>query len=466
MPEGITQEAQEGDVPQGPQVPPEPQTLEEFEARCMADEAYRSDYFSNPHDERFEKFNAMQEAKMTGVEYPQETPAPTGEEPPVAPQGQAEPGTPPAEEDIISLTIPKSALGTYLKGREAPEAVLEALKGKQNADQYIEKLRKERDDYQNQLLSYQQQSQVPAQPAAQAAQLPEADPDLLSDEQFNELDLFDPENQERLGRHLAAQNREIVALRAAASSAVEATSKFTARQQQEAQRQLQQSQTQREFREIEDLQAVAPELRTTRPFTDVDRDVTEFYRRVAESTGMPDDKALTLYFSQTPEGEALRTRLAGGGIAPPEEYDAHQRVMSIRAQKLRDYNLYVKQLSQQLGRELKPSEVPPPPNSTYVDYWGKQQGRTVPQLPPAAPPPSQVPQRPAPQAQPPAAPEVPPGVSVPLIGPENMSEQDMYTLANKPTAQMSQDEARLLLKIYEKDKIPPPADIAKKAGYI
>lgn len=459
----------------------EPATLEEFEARCIADEQYRNEYMNNPHDERFEKFNVMMGEKISGTqalpqgqETPQENPEKPEEKSAEQKSSSEQPPSqePEDEELAVNVKIPKTMLGTYLKNRKPEEALLEALKGNQEKDRYIERLRTERDRYSGELLSFKQKETTPPQAEPQAAQLPEEDPDLLSDEELSTLDLYDPENQEKLVKHQAAATRRIKALENLTKSAVETTSQITAESRRQTELDRQQERVTREYQEIEDLQSSFPELKTPKPFSQLDREVSDFYSRIAEFSQLPQDQALNVYFSESPEGQALRGKLSSLGVQQPEGYDVHQRIMAVRQDRLRDQQEYVQQLSQTVGRELNLNEVPLPPGMSYVDYWRKKQGfaaagpRPSPAPQPSAPPTQSTQPGTGQQNQQQYAPEIPQEQSVPLMGPENMSVEQMNALAQKPVEHMSTDEAKLLVKVYEAEKIPAPTALIKKAGLI
>lgn len=105
------------------------------------DKSLREEYLAikTPEDEKvfFDKYLIPKEegVKKNTVKKVEETPEP---------DPKPEAVIPTTEDDTLTIKVRKEMLGTYLKNRNPEDAILQALKGKQEADRHIDYLKKEK----------------------------------------------------------------------------------------------------------------------------------------------------------------------------------------------------------------------------------------------------------------------------------------------------------------------------------
>lgn len=411
-------------------------TLEQFEDRITHDSEFRQEYLDNEKDEKYKRFDTLAALRETG-QYTvgqgldtdknddTDTSGGNGGQPDQTTQDNKSVGDgttsteeSTTEDDNVTITLSKSLLGTYLKGREEPEAVVEMLKGKQKADEMIKTLVTERMDalgenqsLRNEILQYLKSS-------GQQQQIPQPQVEEINfDGNPDDLDLYDEGEQKKVRDFIKK-----VTTRKPATPSPEDQQKQTELQQQNTQKvntardKLLQSMIDNEFADIQSLQIHVPKLQTELDFRALNSLVDDTYKRIGMVAGNPAQymNAVNTYLSDTPEGKTLRDRCDSQGIKLPKDYEKHQAILRLRGQRENDITNYLKNESERQGRKVERYEVGTLPNSSYSDYfvrsggnpsnliptlpWMQQSGQQIQQLP-ADTPPQNTPQQPAPAPQ-------------------------------------------------------------------
>lgn len=125
----------------------------------------------------------------------------------------------PGEDEEITITIKKSLLGTYIKNREPEEAIVEMHKGITERDKFIEFLRnnklpvleQELELTKSQLASFKQEAarKATSQSADKSSEYDAASGDEDDLQLPEELDLFDPEQTQKVAKILRKQTEII-----------------------------------------------------------------------------------------------------------------------------------------------------------------------------------------------------------------------------------------------------------------
>lgn len=450
-------------------------TLEQFEDQIDNNPEFRDDYSKNMTDPKYERFHEMIGAKLSGVDIANPQGAQKDQEKqPANPQGETV--APATEQDLtVSLKIPKDLLGSYLVNRTPEEAVIEVIKGKNEADKYIEKLRSKTSALSDETISLRNQltqalERVNAAPQEQAAAAQAAGPQAEQNAQevnldeLESLDLFDPDNHKKVTgaiRSLATQLAEIRKGKPTEQPSGQKTTPEIEKARNDNVNEL----LEREFDEIEELQMKVPELRTPKAFKDLDQDVLNFYTRIDEIAGAKNYlDGVRRYFSQTPEGQALRDQCAEQKVAPPEGYQAHQQIMTYRTKRNEDKGRYLKNLSQKLGQDISEADIPPIPHTSYIDYYNLAHYADIRKIGLE----SRIEGHREAQAASAAAknhvPDIPPEKGQPETSVTGWTMEQKIALLNKPSNSYTQEEARLATEIYKEAGEKPPHRILKKAN--
>lgn len=465
-------------APASGQPAPETYTVEEFQKK-MDDPAFREAYLRDP---------ATYEARIADLsDRPQgepETPPAEGA-PPAAPQGQP-PAAPETYEVIVSgqkVQISRDQLGSYAVNRDPAAAIVEALKGNREKDKTIEVLlQRDRDNEQNatslrQRIKDAEARKQPAQPAAPPA--PASGSAIVPDNGVSEKDVeelekefdpFDDAGKGKLFAFLRKQASEINKLKTGQQEALKPVQEMIEEQTQtKAQRAIDEAQrraTTAEFEEIEALLSADPGLRPQgKTFQQLDLDVAEWIRNVKTIAPKGQD-GYALYFSQGPTGDAFRAQCAASGVTPPQDYDKHQTIMGLRAERLSAREEMRKHLSQTAGREFQDHELPQVGTLTYLDIYGRhrrQSGADKQALLDAQI--SGHRQMLDATDHSDRAREIPPEKSVPPRPDwKSVGEEKISKLLAKHSSQYSEEEALLVIDFYTDQKMPVPPALKARVG--
>jgi hypothetical protein len=437
-------------------------TEEDFRTALDTDLALRTDYLHNSGDQKYTRINNI----LDGVEpeapvlQEQEAKAPAA-----SPQGDAAtPGT-----LDVSLKVDPKLLGTYLTNRTPEEAVIEALRGKVEADRFIETQRGSISSLSAETLKLRREleatrkataPQVPApqapQPQAAAPKTPQVNVDELKD-----LDLFDPENQKKVFDTIGALAAQVQTLQTAPPKPeTPPVIPPTPAQQNKANPQLQKHFMEDEIRQIQELQYAIPEYNTSRPIMDIDADVAKAYAQMQRLGGSAD-----LYFAQTAAGEQFRSQCAASNVALPKEFDQWFGVMSFREQRQTDLGKLAKDLSSRTGADIKMYDVMDTPNHGIIDYYKRSAPKTSANAPSSRLQ-ANIEQRRVSQAA--AAlpeevvPEIPSNMGQPITDISTWTEDMMQTLLKKNYNAMTREEAAQAIEIMKLVDEKPPQVLLNK----
>ena len=483
-----------------------PNSLEEIQELIADSAEFRTAYLADP-----EKY----EGHIAGIEAAGGTVPPQGvgsqgtvEEPPVAPvvppQGtQPDPGAaaPSTPEEMITVTvdgevveIPKSQLGTYgANGRTGAQSLVEAMKGMKSKDDLIGFYKEkdatseaEKGTLKSRIAQFQAGKGQPppadaaaAAPAASSelAEVTEIDLDAISALESDEDALLDPDKRKTVFSTIRDLAKNVNAVQANLAATNKQTAESQTQSQQadiaKAARDAANQERTNELTEIAQLMGTEPALKTSKDFIAVDADVHQWMRNVGSVAGTGgnwDQKtfdAVALYQSGTPEGEALKARVEGNGVFPPQDLGRHTAIMEIRKAR----NVYKDTLRQnmatQLGKdasEIADHELPAIP-FTYTDLYQRERTRngnfakdvldaTVEAQKNLA----------AASAGGDTAAEIPPEASVAPMSLASISEAKLGELLRMDSQNYSPQEAQVVLEYFKAEDITPPPVLVQKAA--
>jgi hypothetical protein len=501
-------------------------TLEQFEEQLKTDSALKDEYLSDPHNEKFEKFNTLFDMKRAGNYTP-------GQQLDSEKKGDGEGGAVGSEdnplesgsartqegdtgesttkdvnlsdeEEVLEIKIPKSLLGTYLKGREAPDAVLEALKGKGEADRTIRQLIEEKREVFDDNLSLRQRlielqnkkAETPPAPSA-GQQLSEQQQEVEDVDYLKEFDDLDPldEDDWKKGRKLlekAAKRQKVQppSEKKPDQTPEQETTVEDSPEVKQGKEELRNAVHTRNFMAIKELQMAVPELQTSVDFQILNQQVDQFFKNIGIVGGSPGDhmKAVNTYFSDTPQGQLLRETCEKQGVKKPDGYDTHQKITRLFTKREKDISGFLEKESKRIGRPIERYEFNENdlPNSSFFDYYLRERGSSGSQQAQQQPPPGGD-QQPSSQLQqtiqkheqqqtapPKGATEVPAGVGDTnknlFNGITEAQLRDLTALAVANPMNVTVEQAKYLVELFEKmrEKTPelpiPPKLIERSKG--
>lgn len=380
--------------------------LQQFVEVATGNVEAKKDYLENPDkfkelNERFER-EAMQSASApeqpgssapssSAAAQPQPGQAPAGGGQPAA--GAAQPQQEQADE-LVELKIPKKLLGTYLTGRTDNDGVIEALKGKLEADKTLKEWGQERLNLRSETATLRQQlldatigrKTAEAQPKAAPSQpFQKIEVEEVDFSALENADLFNPDSHDTIKAGIkkaaAAYNaiKQAIATTQAAATAQpspevkpfnpDADPEVVAQRQQ-----IEYEQQQRDIIEVDATVSQIPQLRMSKPFRDVDLEVSAFYDKLKAASGIPGDRmeAVKFYYGSTPESKVFRDRCVANGLVPPADIDKH--AVAVRAYQKYTSAQRAVPLADFIAIEV--SKLPPPaeqPPAPAVPPAGQQQ---------------------------------------------------------------------------------------------
>jgi len=389
--------------------------------------------------------------------------------------------------ELEKVKIPKELLGTYIKNRSTDEAVIEALKGKVEADKFISELRGRHDGLASTTISLRQQlaeaqrklKEAESRPAAPAGGQPASQNAQSEDEEIDfdsDAALFDSEVQEKFKGQMEKAKKLIASYKERLSKpqehqAASATDKGGEKKADvppevaEQNKALADLSRETELLEISDLQRHVPEMRTQRPFKAIDLDVHNFQLKVGSVAGGGDyAAAVRTYYSNTPQGEQLRANCEAQGVKPPAEIDTWAKIITLRTERNKNIESYRKNQSTILGRELNPYEVGVLPNNTYLDMYQRSSTPDLNKLKLQSRIEGHKEAERAAAAAGQHVPEPPPSEGNPVhTSAAMMSEKEINDLITKPIEKMSTDEAKMVLEMCKSIDAPIPKTLIEKA---
>lgn len=296
--------------------------------------------------------------------------------------------------EINGLKISKDLLAeTFLNGRTPEEAVLEALKAERSGQQFIDDLKPRHAQLQETTIGLRKQL-IEAQKAldlaksevvasSQQQQQPQIE---VPEIDFDSVDVYDPDAVEKF---IGDARKKLDELKAKVKKPTEPSDQQTktepekkepVKPSKEIQDQvdaIRQSSVDAELVEIAELQRSVPELRGSLPFQQIDQGVANFQQTLAGMTGKDHISAMNTYYSETPEGEQLRTTCEARGVKPPAEVDLWAKIMEVR--KIRNGNIVKRakaiegSILAKTGKRVtvEPYEVEAIEENTYLDLYRK-----------------------------------------------------------------------------------------------
>jgi hypothetical protein len=474
-------------------------TASEFVDRVKVDNALRDEYLSNSNDEKFKRINDL-------LNHPEKQSAPQGAETQKPNMPEISPQQPVIEEvELTNVKIPKDLFGTYLSnGRSAADAVMEALKGNREKDETINNFRVRNDNTLNDTLALRkeliraQQEKADAQilaeslkqkiQEAESLKFPMQEIENVDFDLLNDVDPFDPASHpkiekaknelERLKKVLKTskqpkqgdqqQKPQVGTDPSQPPASTQAKIDPEVQKQREA---LIRTADDKEFFDIEALQAAVPELRTPIPFAVLDKAIANFHNSIASAGGGNLGQAHQLYFSATPEGDQFRAQCKARGVEVPQGYETHQFIVGkIRPQRLKNIDNYRNVIKSKTGKDLEPWEVLDAPGISYVELY-RNITPYQPQASASQTSPSQKLQEviarhmvPAPKQN--TVPEIPPSMGgPPMISIGDTPAQvviDLIAKLNQTPKAITKEEAKKLFDIYEYRNVPPPKIVLDK----
>jgi len=335
-------------------------TADEFRTEVSNNASLMAEYLSSDNAAKFERINKL----LDGIEETGET-AGAGVTPNTTTQDQRQQVDP--DELTVTLKVKKDQLGSYLKNRSPEEAVLAKLRGKDEADRYIDNLKTTNNQLSNQTVTLQKQLQdamVKSQAAivsrenVQALSLPKAD-------ELKNVDLFDADGQKKVLDTLSALTEAVTNRASQETAAAEPVKETTQNTVLEQQKIFEQNDRQ----QIYELQYRHPELSTLRDIFDIDKDVANAYNAMDRLAG--GQGGVTLFLRNDAQGQAFRDSCSKAGVSLPSEYDTWYQIMSAREERLNVLNETAKALSQAQDRKFSIYDVTGIPNTSLVDIYGK-----------------------------------------------------------------------------------------------
>lgn len=446
-------------------------SLDEFKGKLDSDREFRDKYLSYLSDpssnEEFNRIHEIYSADFEGRTPPQEEKSenPQGETPPKqTPQedgNQEDGGT--VEDEILEIKVKKSLLGTYLKNRTTEDAIVEALKGKQQADSYIEsqrgrieELTAQTMDLRKQLMDALQkepQAQAVKEIASQGNEIEEVD----YEKEIDELDPYDPESLNKMKDFLkkALKNPKQEKVPEDGEQSPEGNPLVT-----EHEKEMKKILFQKELDEIQNLQMQVPELSLPVPFMEMDKQVLDFYKAIGAVSGDSINfmKAVKTYYSNTPQAQQLQEMCTQRGIVPPDGIDRYQKIMTLNGLRKRDRNALREAWAKGNGKdvnEVREWEVPETPNTSLVDYYRREYPQDIRQVKmQAVIEGHKSAQRAAAESRN-HVPEIPSNVgNPPQVDVSQISAAQAEQLINMPTERMTREQAQVVLKLYEANGVP------------
>lgn len=284
--------------------------------------------------------------------------------------------------EISNVKIPKALFGTYLTEKRSPsDAIVEALKGNFEKDKTIEQFKGRNSELSGKTITLQQQlleatikaktaeaqpKQVSVQPIPEDFKVEDIDFESLEG-----LDLFNPDNHEavKAGIKKAAETlksvRQVIATNQAAAKAQQSSTPepYKPDEDPDVQRHkndIRSLEIQRDLFEIDSAASQMPQLKMSKPFAEVDAEVSAFYDRIKLASGMQGDRMIAVkhYFGSSPESNAFREICVKSGIVPPADFEKHQ--IAFRAYQNRKNDMAA------LRDEFKANPPPQYAMSSYI----------------------------------------------------------------------------------------------------
>jgi hypothetical protein len=430
-------------------------TTERFVTELQNNAALRSAYLADPNSEQYRRFNDELDGKKS------DTSNISGEavaaNATTTAQGQQQ-----SDPDLLTVTlkVKKYQLGSFLTNRTPEEAVLAKLKGKDDADRYIESLKSNISHYTNETTTLRRQLKDATDKATQiTAPVVSSTPatPLPNMDDLKGVDLFDVDGQKKLLDSVAAIATAVTNQQGNRDVAKETQ---TAPQTQDDVLSRQKSFEQNELAQMRELQYRVPELATSRDILEIDREVAKTYVAMDNLAG--GQGGIDLYLSPTPQGQAFRERCQSSGVALPAEYDQWYQIMSTREKRMGALSEMASSLSEKRGEKFSIYDVYDTPRSSYVDFFA-----------PIESPLSRISKTLSDHQAARAAAELPSG-TVPEIPQSILNTQlpadvklwsdaqaDSF-INSKPLNAFTRDEAIIVKQIYEAMQVPVPSLIADK----
>ena len=265
--------------------------------------------------------------------------------------------------EIPSLKLRKDQLGTFLKNRSPQEALLLKLDAHDHAERTIVDLKERNNGLSSQTLKLREmliesKKHPPKAEVKEEIKVDEFDFDR------NEVDLYDPDQQEKLLTNYEKLLQKLKKGEPPAELKQEVKTKEISSDEKELVTQLENTSLQREFDEINDLQRAAPELRFSdgSTFQQKDRQLLEFRQKVANIVGVTDYVKAHEQFLSNPQ---VRQLCEARGIVEPPELDKWGAIVKVRSTRNNNINNY----AHQIGK--KAIEIPNFVGNTYLDIYNR-----------------------------------------------------------------------------------------------
>jgi hypothetical protein len=451
-------------------------SLDEFTAKMETDKAFRQEYLDNPFDKKYDRVNELYQRKKQGENVDTATAPPAASSAAAADQAdpakKAIPSEQSGEEEFeVTIKVPKNLLvndrNNYLANRPPDQAVLEALKGKSEADRFIGELNTRLNHTSTETIDLRKklaelsakaaETPVSATPAATPTGQPsaEASERVEFDEDPEDIDLFHPDNEAKIRKVLKSYLTE----KPSPSAATPPEKEKIVSQMDD--KEIKRLSLQKEFDEILSLQSEYPELRTPVPFDKMDKAVFDFLADVGKAIGVKDpetaegqNEAKAKFFAQGEAGESVRKLCESKSIKVPEGIDAHDRIMQIRAIRYKNREAARLSMSKKTGREFTDIDVPEElPGVTYRTAFKKEgESPSLTEFMRKA----QI----AGHKEAEAAAEAMQGVhattvphdmgTAPLMDPGVMPWNEFVSMVNQPIDQLKPDQARIIVEAARK----------------
>lgn len=383
-------------------------TLEDFEAELTTNSEFREEYLNDGSNEKYSKFNQLSRLRESGQYTPgQQLPADQSSESSITDGNGGQPGQNTApdngatdanstdqtsqssesttEGDSITITISKDLLGTYLTGRSDSEAVVEALKGKTEADKTIRTLIDEKKSVLDENQSLRSEILQYMDKAGQQPNVPQVQPieEITFDGNLDDLDPFDEEDHKKLVNHVkrvqerdSKYNQQLNQQSTDNKQGESEKGKTDTPEVRTARENLYNGMIKAEFADIQSLQAVVPELQTSLSFDALNELVLDTHKKIGIVAGNPAKymNAVEIYLSDSPEGQSLREKCKSQNITLPPDYEKYQAILKLRGQRENDIAEYMSDESKRLGRKVERYEIGKIPNSSYHAYFLRNGG--------------------------------------------------------------------------------------------
>ena len=388
----------------------------------------------------------MQAERINVVETIEEPQPPTdGAVAPPAPT--AAPTADDEEIEIPTFKMKKKLLGNYLtSGRTPQEAALEAMKGLSEKDTTIEVLKASDPErganLRKRVLELKKQKEAIERVTPKGITLREKIETKLPDDPDK---MFEDENIRNLTSTIKKLAENQNALQDAFKEVTDKTVNNSKEDIESTTKELNKLLLEESVMKLGQYDEA---LTISKPFFDLDNEVTEYYYKIGELGGATDNQQKLaiagLYFNgTTPEAEALRKKVQEAGIVRPTELEKHQTLFAIHQER--------EKYRAKLAAKIPLSEVEdylPSFSQVYADM--ASEGKIA--------SPKRQAQASLPGTQPPGmkkvATDIPPSMSVPIASLDGLSEQQISSLLDKASSNYTDDEARVVAKFYENNKIP------------